>query len=156
MTEIEELLVAEHCKRLMVRYCLALDTWDLDAFLAVFSPDAVWTRTNAPAWELEGHEGIKKGFEARPKGFPNRHLLQNAYVEVLGPDEATGFCIALVVDGGPVAEGETPQWPVPMRGVELVCEYRDRFRRFPDGWRIVRREMTRIIDKKSGTELKIA
>lgn len=31
-------------------------------------------------------------------------------------------------------------------GIELIAEYRDRYRRFEDGWKIVERELTRLID----------
>ena len=36
-------------------------------------------------------------------------------------------------------------------GIELLVEYRDSFTRTADGWRIARREMTRVIDKKAAS-----
>ncbi len=102
---------------------------------------------SAPAFEVRGHAAIRKVAERLPPEKIRRHMLQNAQVTVLGPDHAEGFCIGLVVDG-PTGNGSLPV-PVSAGGVELVAEYRDTYRKGPEGWRITRREMTRILDQKA-------
>ena len=142
MDELTELLIERRCLQLMTAYNTHLDARDVPAFLALFAEDAVWARSNPPVIELAGHAAIA-GFIARlPKGSVSRHLMLNPRVEVVDADNAVGVCFGLVVRG-PEGDGS---FPVPMRGVELLVEYRDRFQRFDTGWRITRREMTRLID----------
>ena len=142
MDDIEAMLIERRCLQLMTAYNTHLDARDVPAFLALFTEDAVWARSNLPVIELAGHAAIA-GFIARlPKGSVSRHLMLNPRVEVTDADNATGVCYGLVVRG-PEGDGSLP---VPMRGVELLVEYHDRFQRFDAGWRITRREMTRLID----------
>jgi hypothetical protein len=143
MDAIEKLLIESACKDLMTRYCVSLDTRDADGFVACFSDDGVWELVNDAARKMEGSSQIRASFDARQKSFANVHLLQNALVTVISPTEAEGYCIALIIDG-PMGE-----MPVPLRGIELICEYRDTYRLLPEGWRIVRRSMSKLIDKKS-------
>lgn len=147
MTEIEELLIEQACLKLMTAYNVRLDDGDHAGFAAVFTEDGVWKQLSAPVIELTGHERIRKFAERMPTDKLKRHMLQNAIVTVHGPDHAEGFCIGLVVDG-PTGDGVRPA-PVSAGGVELVAEYRDVYRKGPTGWRIARREMTRILDQKS-------
>ena len=145
MEDLEQLLIERHCQRLMANYCLYLDDRKTEAFLDLFVDEGVWIMMNDPPLELAGREAIRRFVEARPTRKINRHLMQNPQVTVLSADEATGFSIGLVVDGP--RQGDI--LPVPLNGIELLVEYRDRFRKGPAGWRFVRREMTRIIDNKA-------
>lgn len=143
MNEIERLLIESACLRLMTDYNIHLDNADDEKFLAVFSPDAVFRRVvPAPVVEFSGHDALRKSLDTIIRQSPRlrRHLLTNARVNVISADEAEGFCIGLCLYG-PKAE-----LPVPIGGIELVAEYRDRYRRFDDGWKIVEREITRLID----------
>ena len=142
MDDLSEMQIERHCLRLMTAYNTYLDARDVPAFLALYTEDAVWARTNPPVIELNGHAAIA-GFVARMStGSVSRHLLLNPRVDVHDADHASGVCYGLVVRG-PAGDGG---FPVPMRGVELLCEYHDRFQRLETGWRITRREMTRLID----------
>lgn len=143
MDAVQKLLIESACKDLMTRYCIALDTRDVDGFLSIFSPDGVWELVNDTPRELAGQDAIRGYFDKRQTAVFNVHLLQNAHVDVKSETEAEGYCIALIIDG-PMGE-----MPVPMRGVELITEYRDQYRLFPEGWRIVRRSMRKLLDKKS-------
>ena len=145
MTPIEALLAEQQCLKLMTQYNISLDDNDHDTFLSLFTDDAIWLQTSAPTTELRGRKGIRKFLEYRGTDHVFRHLLQNPVVTVLGPDDALGYCIGLVIDGP--ANGGV--FPVPVNGVELVCEYRDTYRQFPEGWKFTRREMTRILDRKA-------
>ncbi|PQM28843.1 hypothetical protein CVO77_10525 [Sphingopyxis lindanitolerans] len=138
-------LIEAACRNLMTRYCIGLDTRDSELFLSVFAADAIWELVNDTPRTLAGHDAIRAYFDSRQKKLFNLHLLQNPLVTVLGPTEAEGYCIALIVDG-PWGDGTLP---VPLRGTELITEYRDRFELRPEGWRIIRRTMRKLIDKKS-------
>lgn len=143
MEPIQKLLIETACKELMTRYCIALDTRDVEGFVGLFSPDAVWELVNAAGRELSGQEAIRQYVENRQTALYNVHLVQNAHVEVKSATEAEGYCIALIIDG---VMGDLP---VPVRGIELITEYRDQYRLFPEGWRITRRSMTKLFDAKS-------
>ena len=143
MDAIERLLIEQECIRLMTDYNIHLDNLDVEAFVNVFAEDAIWSRAvPAPRIELCGHDALRQFIDSHMRPAPRlrRHMLANPRVAVRRSDEAEGFCIGLVVHG---PKGDLP---VPMGGVELVAEYRDVFCRLPQGWRIVRRELTRVID----------
>ncbi|WP_326523566.1 nuclear transport factor 2 family protein [Sphingomonas sp.] len=143
MDAIERLLIENACKDLMTRYCITLDTRDVDGFLGLFAEDGVWELVNDTPRALSGRDAIRGYFEKRQTSLYNVHLLQNAHVEVKSPTEAEGYCIALIIDG-PAGD-----LPVPLRGTEMITQYTDQYRLLPEGWRIVRRSMTKLIDKKS-------
>jgi hypothetical protein len=84
-------------------------------------------------------------FDERPADRLNYHLVLNPRVSVLGPDAAEGVCLLLVIDG----PANDRAIPVPMGGVSLLGEYRDVYVRTSDGWRIARRELSRLIDRKA-------
>lgn len=147
MTDLETFMIEHACLKLMARYNVTLDAEDYEGFVSVFTEDAVWGQTTEPSFEVKGHGAIQKVAERLPREKIRRHMLQNPVVTVLGPDRAEGFCIGLVVDG-PARQGPLP-YPISPGGVELVAEYRDHYRKTPDGWRIERREMTRILDQKA-------
>jgi hypothetical protein len=144
MTEIERLLIETACLRLMTDYNIHLDGGDVDAFVALFSEDAVFARVvpALPVAEMVGHDGLRRGVDMTVKASDRlrRHMLSNARITVISADEAEGFCIGLAV------YGPRGTLPVPVGGIELVGEYRDRYRRIDGAWRIVRRELTRVID----------
>lgn len=142
MDDLARLLIERRCLALMTAYNTHLDARDVPAFLALFTEDAMWTRLNAPVIELPGHAAIARFIARLPKGVVSRHLMLNPRIHVIDADSATGDCFGLVVRG-PEGDGS---FPVKMRGVELLCEYHDDFRRIGDGWRITRRAMTRLID----------
>ena len=145
MDDLQTLLDERACLRLMTDYCLHLDNRQVEPFLDLFTPDATWIQVNEPPYPLVGREAIRGFVDARPTRKINRHMMVNPQVTLDGPDRATGFSIGLVVDG-PRGDGVLP---VPLNGIELLVEYRDSFTRTANGWRIARREMTRVIDKKA-------
>ncbi len=144
MTDIEELLIERECLSLMTGYCTHLDARNADAFLDLFIDDFVWVRTHPPRLEYKGKAAMREYFNWRPAERLNFHLMLNPQITVHGPNDAEGVCYLLVIDG-PARDGTVP---VPMGGVTLLGEYRDIFQRLPEGWRIARRELKRLIDKK--------
>lgn len=124
------------CERLVMRYALAVNDWDLDAFVALFTPDAVWQRPNVPA--LHGHAQIRAFMAGQPAERTLRHV--------------NGLCLVeLAEDGGSArAISQTTVYetlghttvPAPLAGPAMVVEYRDRMVRLDDGWRFARRDTT--------------
>ncbi len=142
MDDLARLLAERACLRLMTGYCTHLDAWEVDTFLELFIPDGVWRRTAPrPTIDLAGREAIRAFFHKRPTHSLSRHLILNPVVDILDADTARGVCVGLVVRGD-----ATGTLPVPMRGVELIVEYRHRFVRTAEGWRIAEIEMDRLID----------
>jgi ketosteroid isomerase-like protein len=129
----------------MTAYCTHLDARDADAFFDLFTEDMVWARTHPPGLEHRGKASMRGYFDERPADRLNYHLVLNPRVAVLGPDAAEGVCLLLVIDGSKNGGAI----PVPMGGVSLLGEYRDVYVRTDDGWRIARRELSRLIDRKA-------
>ena len=128
------------CERLMARYALAVNEWDIDTFVSLFTPDAVWQRPHVPA--LNGHAEIRAFMEQQPskEGRTLRHV--------------NGLCLVTVADDGLSATSysqttvyDTPQTgtlPVPLNGVDMVVEYRDRLVKVGDEWLFARRDTTQV------------
>jgi hypothetical protein len=145
MTEIEEMLIERECQKLMVDYNLYNDNLDIDGFLSLWTEDCIFAKiVPPPVFEAKGHDGLRAAMQQIILESPRlrRHLLSNPKVTVLNADEAEGFCVGLAVFG-PAGDRSLP---VPLGGIELVGEYRDCYRRTSTGWKMSRRELTRIID----------
>jgi hypothetical protein len=137
------LLVAERdCLRLMSDYCRHLDSRDEDAFVRLFTETAVFTKATAPTYEDHGHDAIRARLRMRPPSILSRHLMLNHIIDVDGPSSARGVAVGLVVRGNRDRE----DWPMPLRGVELVMEYRMVFARGNGCWRIARCDTQRLMD----------
>lgn len=124
------------CERLVMRYALAVNAWDLDTFVALFVPDAVWQRPKVPA--LNGHAEIRRFMESLPKERVLRHV--------------NGLCMVTVAESGEEAQAisqttvyETPgrhDYPAPLRGPGMIVEYRDRIVKRGGEWLFARRDTT--------------
>lgn len=142
MDDLTRLLIERDCLRLMTAYCTHLDNRDTEAFLDLYTPEATWIRTEPlPPIDLTGRERIRSFVERRGTDSYSKHLVINPVIDVIDENNAKGVSFGLVVRG-PARDS----FPVPMRGLELLVEYRDTFVRTPDGWRFARREMSRLID----------
>jgi hypothetical protein len=138
-----DLLVAERdCLRLMSDYCRHLDARDEAAFIGLFTETAAFTKTTVPTYEDHGHEAIRARFRMRPPSILSRHLMLNHIIDVEGPSTARGTAVGIVVRGNRDRE----DWPMPLRGVELVMEYRMMFARVAERWRIARCDTQRLMD----------
>lgn len=145
MDEIERMLAERACMKLMVDYNDHIDSHQTDSFLSLWIEDCAFALVvPKPGYEVRGHDGLRTAMDKIIIGSDRvrRHLLANPKVEILGPDTAAGFCIGLAVSG-PVGKSSLP---VPLAGIELVGEYRDHYRRTANGWKIARRELTRVIE----------
>jgi len=126
------------CERLVMRYALAVNARDIDAFVSLFAPDAVWQRPGVPA--LNGHAEIRAFMEGQPRERTLRHV--------------NGLCMVSIDQSGDAASSisqttfyDTPargDLPVPLTGVDMVVEYRDRIVKLDGEWFFARRDTTVI------------
>lgn len=110
---------------LLARYCLALDLDDVEAWVALFTPDASY-EVYGRAWE--GHDGLRKMMRAAPGGL---HLGGPPVIDMVGSDEARTNQNLLFVEA--------------KAGVMRRSVYDDELRRTADGWRIARRRCRFIV-----------
>lgn len=133
MDAMERLQIERACERLVARYSHLIDFGEAGRVGELFTDDGVWTSAEAT---MTGREQIGAGFGRRQAntGRRSRHVCTNVIIDVVSDDEAEGVSYFTLYreDGvtGAVARLEGPQ---------MVGEYRDRFRRTPDGWRIAHR-----------------
>src|SRR5258706_4433098 len=77
---------------LLARYCLAVDTDDVDAWIALFVPDA---RYEVYGRSFDGHDGLRRMISGAPGGL---HLGGPPVIELTGPDRARTTRNLLFVD----------------------------------------------------------
>ena len=118
--------IADACITLVRRFCVVADAVDADAFASLFTEDGVFERGDM---RVEGQAALVKMVGARPAGLITRHLLTTSLVTPTDADTATGTHYCLVFVGGGQHDATQP----------IVREYRDSYRRTPDGWRIAHR-----------------
>lgn len=110
---------------LLARYCLALDLDDVEAWVALFTPDAsfeVYGRS------FVGHEGLRAMITAAPGGL---HLGGPPVIEMVDRDTARTAQNLLFVDR--------------TDGAARSAVYTDELRRTPEGWRIATRRCRFIV-----------
>lgn len=137
MNEAGSRAAERDCTRLILGYCQATDTNDIEAFVGLFTEDAEWIRPDGST--VTGQEGIRAYFAARPAGVVSTHISTNALVEVIGPDSATGRSVSTVYRGSAVEGG-----PAVLGPPVAILENRDDFTLTGQGWRI-RRRRSRMI-----------
>ena len=101
---------------LLARYCLALDTDDVEAWVALFLPDA---RYEVYGRSFDGHEGLRRMMGGAPGGL---HLGGPPVIEILAGDRARTTRNLLFVDR--------------QSGESRRAVYTDELRRTASGWRI--------------------
>ncbi|SFJ99804.1 nuclear transport factor 2 family protein [Paraburkholderia megapolitana] len=135
----------QHCRDLMVRYCLSLDAGNPDACAELFAKDGGLEILGA---RLSGREAISRYFKERP---PARsvHLATNLHaVADLQSGTAQGGCNFVLYRQEGVASDHTA--PVPMPLPLTVGMYYDRFIFGESGWRIAYRRLHVIFSSRTG------
>jgi hypothetical protein len=125
--DLAELLDREAVSRLVRTYALGFDLRDYALARSAFAPDAM----------LHGPEGPQPVDVVLPKLYAQletwrstQHLLGQQYVHILG-DEALAWAYCVATHKGPPGEGRD--------GPTAAVLYRDRCRRYPEGWLIAER-----------------
>ncbi len=103
---------------LLARYCLTLDADDVDAWVQLFTPDAVY---EVYGRAFEGHEGLRKMMSGAPGGL---HLGGPPTIEMRDSDHASTKRNLLFIDR--------------VHGEQRSAIYSDELARTTDGWRIAR------------------
>jgi hypothetical protein len=101
---------------LLARYCLTLDLDDVDGWVSLFTPDAIY---EVYGQVFRGHEGLRAMMGAAPGGL---HLGGPPVIETLGGDRARTLRNLLFVDRSD--------------GASRNAVYIDELVRTPQGWRI--------------------
>jgi hypothetical protein len=132
---LDELLIIKECQRLLILYADAVNCWNLEGFVALFTEEGVWQRPRSPA--LIGHAEIRRFMEGQPKPRVLRHVNGHGLIDVESTDRARGVSMTTVYD-----TPGTHELPAPFTGPNMVVEYRDVFVRDLGRWRIARRDTT--------------
>jgi len=133
MDRMTEMSIKMACADLVTRYSMAFNRWDLDAFVGLFTEDAVWRRpVNAP---LIGQAEIRAFMEALPQEQVARHLNGASWAEVVDDDHAQGWSQTVVYQ----TEG-TRTTPARLQLPTMVVEYVDEYTRRGDEWLFSRRD----------------
>ncbi|WP_307504525.1 nuclear transport factor 2 family protein [Clavibacter sp. B3I6] len=120
-------------RRLAAEYCHGADKRDLDRFLAVWAPDAVWRMGDEVSYE--GHEAIAEVVRAQWTTFAQYvHWTTNHSIWIDG-DHARGEC-----DVAATVRLHSGRW------VRTGGTYRDEYRRVGGQWFIAHRDASARFD----------
>jgi len=120
-------------RNLVARVAQYADGPDVDAYVALFTPDAVWDMPGAPR---KGHAEIRAGSEERRAagqvgpGSNTRHVISTMAVHVDGDRASADSVWQFYVD-----TNAAPR-------VQLMGTYHDECRRVGHDWKLARRQIT--------------
>lgn len=135
MNEIERLAAEQACIALSHRFARCVDERRFEDFAGLFTPDGVFDRRGEA---LAGRAAILASMAGRPETLLVRHHVTTVSVDVIDDGSATGLCYFAFYqctdwDG---RSGER----LALAGAAIVGEYRDRYLRTAEGWRIAHRQ----------------
>ena len=132
MNTIERLEAQQACADVIVRYALAVNQWDLDAFVALFAEDGSWKRPGTP--EMRGRKAIRNFMDSLPTDRVLRHVNGGVLIEVIDDHTASAWSQTTVY------EFPRPSaLPAPLSRPDMVVEYRDRLVNVGGRWLIAHR-----------------
>jgi uncharacterized protein (TIGR02246 family) len=120
-------------RNVIARLALFADGPDVDAYVDLFAPDAVWEMPGAPR---KGHAAIRAGSEERRAagqigpGSNTRHSVSTVVVTVDGDTAVADSYWQFWVD-----TATTPR-------IQLMGAYHDELVRMGDAWKLSRRQIT--------------
>ena len=92
MDDLTRLVIERACERLVNTYANLLDAYDHDAFMELWSDDAV---LNMLGREYAGLAAIRGWLEAREPDMICRHFVTNIVTDVVNGMRATGSCYTI-------------------------------------------------------------
>lgn len=140
LTPIEVVTARSDCRDLIEDYTLAVNDGDVEAFVELFRPDAVWERPGADP--LQGQDQIREFMQSRPSDRTLRHVTGGVRVHVLDSTHATARSQTLVFTG----PGGSAL-PVDGHGLVKMVEYADQLLRTESGWRFAERVTTIVFSE---------
>jgi len=120
-------------RNLVARVAQYADGPDVDAYVALFTPDAVWDMPGAPR---KGHAEIRAGSEERRAtgqigpGSNTRHVVSTTAVRVYEQHAVADSVWQFYVDTNTAPK------------LQLMGTYRDELRRVGNEWKLARRQIT--------------
>lgn len=128
---LQSLLDERACASVVQRYGTLADGDDVDSFVDLFTPDAVWQRADGNVYC--GHEQIRTVFAGRSAGGFSCHLICNVMVSLSG-NKATAQSAAVVLKSSVAGK------PCTITPAVAMASYVDSLIRCYDGrWRIAKR-----------------
>jgi len=114
----------------LVQYCRALDLMDLPALVALFTDDCVVEYGSGEFLRSRGSEALQKSLARMWRWSRTSHHLSNVLIRFEGEDDAVSSSYVHAWHERP--DGST---------ATIFGQYRDRFVRRDQGWRISERRM---------------
>jgi hypothetical protein len=136
MKLIDRIAIERACERLVTSYCHYIDHGSAERVSELFSEGGVWTSEEV---RHNGREEIRNAMAERQANASrmSRHVCNNFLIDVIDEDSAEGVVYLTLYRH----DGKEGRRLSPLDGPLMVGEYRDRFERGADGWRIVRRDV---------------
>jgi len=136
LTRDERLDIRQALEDLNAAFTHHLDHNEIEALVALFTPDALYTHGERRS---QGRAEIEALFRRRVANGPrtSRHLYSGLQLDIASASEARGtsVCLSFAADGLP---------PLPARPF-LVADFVDRYQRGNDGcWRFAERHIHRV------------
>ena len=142
--KLQDLLDLQAIRDIEARYCEAIDEYDLDEVLSLFTEDCVTDYGPGRGGAEVGTDAMRRRWETQPAGSGSKsthHQLGQIRIELAGDQaDCVSYCIADHVR----RNGER---------ITFRFQYRDRLRRTAAGWRISRRKLLfTVVDGNLGPE----
>lgn len=136
MDDVQRMQIERECERLVTAYCHLVDHGQAARIADLFSENGVWASAEVT---MNGRDEVRQGMAHRQanENRMSRHVCNNLLVEVHDEDHASGVVYLTLYRH----DGEPGRKLSPLDGPLLVGEYRDRFERTAEGWKIARREI---------------
>ena len=155
MTDEQAATIITLCRNLIMRYAVAIDAQDFEAFVAVFTEEGSFARPGMPV--LRGRQAIRdflvdlrgQRLGGNPDGHLQRHLFTTVWIDPVSATEARGVSCALAYRD----EHFNGVVPSAMRMPELLIEYRDRFERRDGQWLLHDHVATHLFSNRAGVIL---
>ena len=134
MTEAERQAIEFACARVSMALGMAADRHDADAYAGFYTVDGEFDRRGEV---IKGRAAIAATIKAWPADFVIRHFSGPIVIDVQDANNATGVTyFTSYQHRGPLND----KGVAPMKDPQAFAEYRDRFVRTPEGWRIAYRK----------------
>lgn len=135
--ELQRLIDTQAIQQLWAEYADATNRQDIDDWVALFLPDAVWKRPRRDP--LVGHAAFHQFMT--DEGFAGnrivKHVNGHGVIQFQSPERATGTTTTIVFD-----MPNTGELPIMMTGPKMMVEYRDELVKTAAGWKIALRDTT--------------
>ncbi|ROZ99073.1 nuclear transport factor 2 family protein [Gordonia sp. OPL2] len=133
--QVDRTADVEDIRMLSARYARGLDTFDMDALMEPYAPDAVFDAGPMGLESYAGTDAIREFFAHNQEVMADQmHLFSNFIIEFDGDDAAHGSNYLL--QDGHNKDGAT---------VKCFCMNTDTYRRTADGWRIATRRISPLM-----------